>query len=68
MFLVGFIMIFAFPYIMNVYVEDFMSDNNYIYCSDASTHRGKFIEYVYTRDTLTCKTEADKKRREYKPY
>lgn len=64
-FLSSFAITFIFPYVLGTYVDGFINENNYIYCSEASTHRGKFIEYVYTNNTKNCEKETEIKQKEY---
>ncbi|CAM3944399.1 hypothetical protein VA7868_00924 [Vibrio aerogenes CECT 7868] len=56
------VVMFIFPHIIGFFVDNFMSNNHYVYCEVVSTHSARYRHSVYTSDIDTCIGLIERKR------
>ena len=54
--LISLISIFIFPQIISYYVHKHIEKINYIECTEESTFKAKYTEYIFAKDKKACKT------------
>lgn len=54
--LISLISIFVFPQIISYYVHKHIEKINYIECTEESTFKAKYTEYIFAKDKKACKT------------